>query len=625
MLKKGSYITFLTKFLIIFIVFFTVLFSAEVLHVDSKVAHYDLLPHSQIYIDINKTKNFDEIADLSTPFEDNHEILRGFGYSPNFNVWLRFSITNTSDKIIEQILEYDHALTSNIVFYAPQNNYMPLQDGLFHITNERKTINPIFTITLKPNETQTCYISASSHITTLIVKLNLWKSESFYEKEISRQVILALFFGSMFILALYNTFIYFFTKDLSYLYYSLYIFGILIHHFFYVGLSNIYIINPSWNEAIIQYASLIVGFPAFALAVFTKSFLKTKQYPLWNKILNIYLIIFPILLSIFLVTDSLNKYRNIFAVLLLIYLLSMTIYASFKRNRQAYFILFGWLVFISAGLFMYLSSTGIFSIYKYFPYYVEVSLVVEAIVFSIALADRIKQLQIDKEEANLRLIAQQKNEKDYLKQEVKKKTLALQISLDEKKLLLKELNHRVKKNMQTIVSLIRLQSDKVDDKLLQDFLITIQNRINAMSHLHELLYTQEDITHIDAYEYFEILIEEVRESYSHNEVEINFDITANLKMEQAVYCGLILNELITNAFKYAFPAQVGTITIKLYKKNNLYSLDICDDGIGYNQEIQKNSLGLLLVTTLVKEQLEGTLKIDTSDGVKIKIRWSVHE
>ena len=609
----------------IFIVFFTVLLSAEALHVDSKVAHYDLLPHSQIYIDINKTKNFDEIADLSTPFEDNHEILRGFGYSPNFNVWLRFSITNTSDKIIEQILEYDHALTSNIVFYAPQNNYMPLQDGLFHITNERKTINPIFTITLKPNETQTCYISASSHITTLIVKLNLWKSESFYEKEISRQVILALFFGSMFILALYNTFIYFFTKDLSYLYYSLYIFGILIHHFFYVGLSNIYIINPSWNEAIIQYASLIVGFPAFALAVFTKSFLKTKQYPLWNKILNIYLIIFPILLSIFLVTDSLNKYRNIFAVLLLIYLLSMTIYASFKRNRQAYFILFGWLVFISAGLFMYLSSTGIFSIYKYFPYYVEVSLVVEAIVFSIALADRIKQLQIDKEEANLRLIAQQKNEKDYLKQEVKKKTLALQISLDEKKLLLKELNHRVKKNMQTIVSLIRLQSDKVDDKLLQDFLITIQNRINAMSHLHELLYTQEDITHIDAYEYFEILIEEVRESYSHNEVEINFDITANLKMEQAVYCGLILNELITNAFKYAFPAQVGTITIKLYKKNNLYSLDICDDGIGYNQEIQKNSLGLLLVTTLVKEQLEGTLKIDTSDGVKIKIRWSVHE
>ncbi len=625
MLKKGDSITFLTQFLMIFIVFFTVLLSAEALHVDSKVAHYDLLLHSQIYVDINKTKNFEEIMDSLTPFQDNHDILRGFGYSPNFNVWLRFSITNTSNKTIEQIIEYDHALTSSIVFYAPQNNYMPLQDGLFHVSHARKTINPIFTITLQPNETQICYISASSRITTLIVKLNLWKSESFYEKEISRQVILALFFGSMFILALYNIFIYFFTRDKSYLFYSLYIFGILIHHFFYVGLSNIYIINPAWNEAIIQYASLIVGFPAFALAIFTQSFLKTKQYPLWNKILNIYLIIFPILLCLFLVTDSLNKYRNIFSVLLLIYLLGITIYASFKRNRQAYFILFGWLVFISAGLFMYLSSTGIFSIYKYFPYYVEVSLVVEAIVFSIALADRIKQLQIDKEEVNLRLIAQQQNEKDHLKQEVEKKTLALQILLDEKKLLLKELNHRVKNNMQTIVSLIRLQSDKVDDKLLQDFLITIQNRINAMSHLHELLYTQEDITHIDAYEYFELLIEEVRESYNYNEVEINFDITANLKMEQAVYCGLILNELITNAFKYAFPAQEGTITIKLYKKNNLYSLDICDDGIGYNQEIQKDSLGLLLVTTLVKEQLGGTLKIDTSDGVKIKIRWSVNE
>lgn len=622
MLKKGNGITFLTKFLIIFIGFFTLLLSAEVLHVDSNVAHYDLLPHSQIYIDINKTKNFDEIVDSSTPFQDNHDILRGYGYSPNFNVWVRFTISNSTDETIEQILEYDNALTSNILFYAPENDYTPIQEGLFHISNNRKTINPIFTITLKPNETRTYYIKAASHITTLIIKLNLWKSDSFYEKEISHQVILALFFGSMFILALYNTFIYFFTKDMSYLFYSLYIFGILIHHFFYVGLSNIYLINPAWNEAIIQYASLIVGFPALALAIFTQSFLKTKQYLLWNKILNIYLIIFPILLSIFLVTDSLNKYRNIFSVLLLIYLLGITIYASFKRNRQAYFILFGWLVFISAGLFMYLSSTGIFSIYKYFSYYVEVSLVVEAIVFSIALADRIKQLQIDKEEANLQLISQQKNEKDYLKQEVKKKTLALQILLDEKKLLLKELNHRVKNNMQTIVSLIRLQSDKVDDKLLQDFLITIQNRINAMSHLHELLYTQEDITHIDAYEYFEILIEEVKESYKHNEVEINFDITANLKMEQAVYCGLILNELITNAFKYAFPTQEGTITIKLYKKNSLYSLDICDDGIGYNQDIQENSLGLLLVTTLVKEQLRGTLEIDASEGVKIRISWS---
>lgn len=270
---------------------------------------------------------------------------------------------------------------------------------------------------------------------------------------------------------------------------------------------------------------------------------------------------------------------------------------------------------------MYLSSVGILNIFTKFPYYIEISLVLEAIIFSVALADRIKQLQKDKEEANKKLILQQKNEQKRLREKVNEKTRDLKIALDEKGLLLKELNHRVKNNMQTIVSLIRLQSDDIEDEKLQDVLITIQNRISAMGHLHELLYMQENIVDVDAHKYFKLLIDEVRQSYS-SIVNINLNTKTNLQMGQAIYCGLILNELISNSFKHAFKNKEGNIDILLDKKNNEYILIVEDNGVGFDQNKPTNSLGLILIKTLAKEQLKGNIDIDSKNKVKVEIRWA---
>ncbi len=269
---------------------------------------------------------------------------------------------------------------------------------------------------------------------------------------------------------------------------------------------------------------------------------------------------------------------------------------------------------------MLLSSSGIFNIYKYFSYFVEVAIVLEGIIFSIALADRINTLQREKNEVNKKLINQQRNEKRRLKIQVSEKTKDLEIALDEKGLLLKELNHRVKNNMQTIVSLIRLQSDEIEDKRYQEILTTIQNRINAMSHLHELLYQRDNITHVNAYEYFSILVEELKYTYE-NEITINLEIKAELKMHQAIYCGLILNELVTNSFKYAFPDEQGHIDIKLYEENNIIKLIVSDDGVGYTDMKKTDSLGLILIETLTKKQLRGQINTKSDDGVTVEISW----
>ncbi|RXJ87121.1 7TM diverse intracellular signaling domain-containing protein [Arcobacter sp. CECT 8985] len=608
--------------LILLLVILNLNLLANIISINKKTNFYNIFPQSEIFIDKTKKLTIKNVKKVKFKKINSKSI--GFGYSPNFNVWIKFTLKNNTKNTINKILEYDNALTTNVYLYS--NNKLLKKEGLAHLSENRKTINPIFNILLKPKEKKTYYIKASSYITTLIIKLNLFNSENFYIKEMQHQVILALFFGGMSILGFYNLFIFFFTKDRSYLYYVLYIFGILIHHLMYSGVTNIYFLPHNWVMPFIHYATYIVGFPALALALFTKSFLNIKKYKIINKTLTIYLILFPFLLSIFFITDSFNKYRNIFSVILLIYLVIITIYTSIKRNRQAYFVLFGWSIFLTAGMFMYLSSIGMYNVFINFPYYIEISLLIEAIVFSIALADRIKILEKDKQEAQEKLILQQKDEKARLKLKVEEKTKDLKNALDEKGLLLKELNHRVKNNMQTIVSLIRLQSDDIIDEKLKDVLTTIQNRINAMGHLHELLYKQDNLTNVNTVKYFKILVNEVMQSYNCENVKINFQIETNLKIEEAIYCGLIINELISNSFKYAFDDKMnGQIDIKLKKVNNKYILIVEDNGKGYDSTKPTNSLGLMLINTLACDQLKGNITIESENSVSVKIIWRDNE
>jgi len=609
---------------IIFFLFITTFIYANPVTVDNQTKFINLLPHSEIFLDRSRNMTIDEIDNSSQLFKKNDKKLLGFGYSPDFDVWIKFTLKNNTDKVISKILEYDNPLTTNIEFYNPNKNYKKEEDGLSLKNLHETIINPIFIIELKPKESSTYYVKASSFITTLIVKLNLWNSDSFYNKEIKHQLILALFFGAMLILALYNLFIFFFTRDISYLYYVVYMIGLIIHHLLYVGIANAYFLTSENMTIIIFMASFFVALPVYGLGLFTKSFLQTSQYPIHNKILNLFLILIPISIGVFLLTQGYDKYRNSITMIFLIFLMYITIYATIKRNKQAYFILFGWFIFLSSGILMFLSSAGIFDIYGYSKYLIEISFLLEAVIFSVALANRINSLQKEKNEVNQKLIIQQQNETKRLEKSVEEKTKDLKYALDEKELLLKELNHRVKNNMQTIVSLIRLQNDEIEDKKLQDILITIQNRINAMGHLHELLYNQNDITDINAYEYFDLLIEEIKDSYE-SDIEINFDIQTRLKIEQAIYCGLIINELVTNSLKYAFPAKEGNITISLKKIEQNVQLIIKDDGIGFDEKNKKQSLGLTLVNTLCENQLGANIKIQSNDGVTITIIWEDNE
>jgi two-component sensor histidine kinase len=578
----------------------------------------ELLSHSKIYIDKSSSLTIENIQNKS--FEVNNKKSLGFGYSPDFTVWIKFKLENKSAKKIDKIVEYANPLTTDVTFYEPTSKKV-LKDGLIHISPNRDSLNPIFSITLEPNSSKTFYIKAYSHITTLIVSVNLWEKNSFYKHEIKHQFILAMFFGAMAIIILYNFLIYWGTKEISYLYYVLFFLSITIHHILYLGLAGLYLLSAHAIALTVEFSAIFVALPALFLALFTQNILNLKQYPKLNKLLTYYLTIFPFLIILFHIIE-LHKYKNLFSIVLAIFLFFIIIYSVWKKNRQAYFLIGGWSLSIISGVLMYLSSIGVLNIFSSFPYYAEFALIAESLIFSFLLADKIKQLNREKITIQENFISYQKEEKKKLSLMVEEKTEELKVSLEEKALLLKELNHRVKNSIQTIVSFLRLQIDEIEEKRVQQILINIENRILSISHLYALLYTKENICFVNTHEYFSLLIEDIETSYAMPHIKIELQTEVNIPSEYAIYCGFILNETITNSLQHAFVGQdSGHILIHLKKEDDLYKLSLYDNGIGYNENNNSDSLGLIIIETLVLSQLQGSLNIDSKNGTEIEIAW----
>ncbi|MCP4400351.1 MAG: PAS domain S-box protein [bacterium] len=201
-------------------------------------------------------------------------------------------------------------------------------------------------------------------------------------------------------------------------------------------------------------------------------------------------------------------------------------------------------------------------------------------------------------------------------------------SLQEKEVLLKEIHHRVKNNMQVISSLLNLQANLVQDKRFQFMFQESQYRIKSMALIHEKLYQSKNLTHIDFNDYVKTLAHNLYISYRTSVGNILFTIDVepvSFDIDTAIPCGLIMNELVSNSLKYAFPGGSGTITIDMKEKSDgVYTLTIGDDGIGMPEDLDiaaSDTLGLQLVKGLVEEQLEGTLELRNTQGTIWKITF----
>jgi two-component sensor histidine kinase len=202
----------------------------------------------------------------------------------------------------------------------------------------------------------------------------------------------------------------------------------------------------------------------------------------------------------------------------------------------------------------------------------------------------------------------------------------LRQSLTEKESLLKEIHHRVKNNLQIVSSLLYLQEEYMHDPKGVEILRESQNRVKSMALIHEQLYGTADLAKIDFGRYIQGLAANLFDAYGTDPARIRLDVRADdisLGVDMAVPCGLIVNELVSNALKHAFPShQAGTIKIAVAAlSGGRLEVVVADDGIGLTApdgDTEKRTLGLRLVDTLVA-QLDGTVDIQTGHGTRFGI------
>lgn len=194
-------------------------------------------------------------------------------------------------------------------------------------------------------------------------------------------------------------------------------------------------------------------------------------------------------------------------------------------------------------------------------------------------------------------------------------------SLAEKEVLLKEIHHRVKNNLQIISSLLNLQSESIKDHQILDIFQEAQNRIGSMALIHEKLYQSKDLARVNFSDYIRDLADNLFYSYEVNSQAVELNVNVDnilLAIDAAIPCGLIINELVSNALKYAFPRdKSGKVNIEMHWLDSEFLiLSVKDNGIGLPEGLNvenTETLGLQLVSTLTK-QLDGKLEVNSNSG-----------
>lgn len=208
---------------------------------------------------------------------------------------------------------------------------------------------------------------------------------------------------------------------------------------------------------------------------------------------------------------------------------------------------------------------------------------------------------------------------------------AMERALKEKTALLNEVHHRVKNNLQVISSLLNLQAAHAEDPRLQAILGESQSRVKAMALTHQLLYERRDFSQVDLGEYLDRLVQSLRATHRAglNGVSLRLQVPAepvHLDLDRAIPCGLLVNELVTNSFKHAFPGdRRGEIRVGLRRVDDRgVQLEVGDDGVGLPEDFrleEVKSLGLQLVP-LFADQLRARLSIDGGQGTRIAVHFS---
>ncbi len=600
---------FVTAFFCLF--FASHLFGAPV-SIDSNTKKINIYKHSEVFIDKGAKHTILTVQKSPSLFKPTFAQYGSFGYPSKDAIWVKFVLHNTSKFSINKLLVFSNPFTDIINLYTlKQGQFTESKSGILQKKEFGNTLQFTFPIVLQSDETATYYLQIKPRTGSLVFDLSIDDDQHYYMDETSHQMILFLFFGAMAALIIYNILLFSISRDSVYLYYSLYLFSMTLHHLSFSGLIS-YLL-PFENKSVVAFeASLSVHYVNFAVIasiLFTRKFLSTNQYKKIDAILILYALL-TLLISVVNTDEHYLLDLSVHSGFVLILILeAVGIYAYIQQNKQAIYYIVAWSIPLSGSFALIAYRSDIFDIMSTLPYYFETTIIIEAILFSVVLANKLNFMKQEKLTLSNELIEQQRSEQIRLNNLVNERTQSLNEALQTQKILLHELHHRVKNNMQFITSLYALKLYNSGDPKIDEKLKDIESKIKAMGHVHEMLYQQDDIEYVEAKLYFEKLVNEISKVFDLKNISIKMDTDhIVLNAYEAIYCGLILNELIINAVKYAFETDGGEIVITIRSQEDKKVLEVTDNGKGLKDEDFNRSFGLLMVKSLSVEQLRGTFE-----------------
>ena len=539
-------------------------------------------------------------------------------------IWIRFTLENTTDTPVERALVLTSPLLEYIAFYSEKDQERALHNGVGKLHKSRETLVPYYMLTLPPHTVSRFYLEVRSAFTPVEFTLVLKGEKEFLAEDRRQQFTNILLVGFILALGTYSLILFFYIGDRSYLYYSMYLFALVWQQMTYLGLTHIYL-PPAFVAIDMKIPVFKINLLVITSALFAMHFLKVTRF---GRLWYIYMLFIAVsLLEILLFSGLLfyNLYVVIFTgALFITFNLAAGIISYRRGEKQARLFIAGFAIVFLSYLFIILDAVGITTFMLHVKNILMFGTAFEALVLSLAFADRYRILQQEKAVADAQILDESRRRTELVEKDVAAKTAKLNETLKAKELLLQEVHHRVKNNLQIILSIIRMQHDTASKaQSTAEILSDLENRINAIAQTYNMLLVKEHLEEIDMQEYLETLLHDLQRSLQNDKtVQITLHTNAVMPLRQSVYVGLIINELITNAYKYAFTHE-GTITVTLLQEEERCTLTVEDDGRGLERTKTEKSLGLQLVETLALNQLGGELVIETKPHTKYTIRFTL--
>lgn len=519
------------------------------------------------------------------------------------SIWFKFDLKNSTNFENFILTLNEHFYEKANLYYEKDEKIEQLTNSLFTLIDQREVKSNIlaFNIDLPKEQIKTIYLELEGKY-AYFGKVEVFEKDYFYARQsIGINTLFTFVLGVIFVLIFFTLFLYTKTKEKIYLYYL----GYSVFLFIYI--SNItgllvFIDLQKYMYDLHLSAAFCIGF----MILLSKEYLETKKYlPKFDKVLVFLSIPFFILGILLLFSyQPWNKYINNYLGLICVLLIIVSAIVYFKGHKQSKYYTLAMVIYLVSIVLLTLMIIGVLE-YSYLTRYgFIVGIVIEMLFFSYLLANRY-------------LLAKEKVQ-NYLEEEVNTRTKELNVILQERELLLKELHHRVKNNFHMLIGMLWIEQKKED--FSKENISLLIHRIESMAMIHEFLHQSNNLENINLKIYLEKIISNISLGYNISKIKIDIK-QINVKYDVATSLGIIINEVLSNALKHN--KKIENLLIEIYVNKNI-SNKICivikDNGKGFNKE-NPTGLGLKLINQFCKKLPNSKYDFSFENGTKFELEF----